>query len=358
MTTMLDCIIRTAPTVTKIIDSCLPSTDRLASYLGENVNSLDELVLVGSGSSYNSIVAALPFLEKVTGLQAHAYVPNNFAAKSVYNPNALYIFVSQSGTSTLVKNQVIRMNESGYLTVSVTDDAESPISKTAGVNVEMGVGGEEFGYRTVGFTSSVVILQMIALRIGLERKHITAEELDAYLKDGRKAAANHPAIVEKTLKWFSAHKEELKPLKSLMYYGGGVLYGMALEGALKLMETPKLYLSGGFEAEDGIHGPCYAFGKGDAIICLNDGERDVDYAEGMARFSKNELGLGFMFGPKVLDENDLQFDLASKDFRQVEFSPAVQVVAYQMAVINDVPVLDSAHRIPHVSGSYYQTHKG
>ncbi|MBQ4253000.1 MAG: sugar isomerase, partial [Erysipelotrichaceae bacterium] len=133
---------------------------------------------------------------------------------------------------------------------------------------------------------------------------------------------------------------------------------IAVEGALKLMETPKLYLAFGYEAEDGIHGPCYAFRKGDAIIFLNDGEEDYQYAESMVRFSKNELGAGFMFGPKPVDGNDLVIEPASKYFREIEFVPSVQVIAYEMAIINGVEVLDMSVRIPHVSTKYFQTHRG
>ena len=199
---------------------------------------------------------------------------------------------------------------------------------------------------------------MIALRIALEAGKISDEEFDRYIEDGRKAADHIPQVIEDGLAWFDRNKDDLKTLRSLMYYGGGELFGIAVEGALKLMETPKIYLSFGYEAEDGIHGPCYAFGKDDAIVFLNDGENDVDYASSMVRFSKQELGRGYMFGPLVQDDKDLKIVPASKHFRAVEFVPSVQIVAYEMAVLNGVDVLPMSIRIPHVSTKYFQTHNG
>lgn len=357
MVTMLDCIRRTPERGKIILDKAVENTDVLKQLVGD-FSEIKEIVLIGSGSSFNAIVTETGFIEKVTGIQTHAYLPNDFAKKAVYEPKGLYVFVSQSGTSTLVKEQIIKMNECGACTVAVTDDATSPIAVTAKVHVPLEAGNEEFGYRTVGFSTTLLTLKVIALRIALEKKLITEEQFKVCLDDGRKALAHHNQVVEDGLKWFERNAEILKPLRSLMYYGGGELHGIAIEGALKLMETPKVYLAQGFEAEDGIHGPCYAFRKGDAIIFLNDGTNDYEYAESMVRFSKNELGAGYMFGPKPVDENDLVIEPVSENFREVEFAPAVQLIAYEMAIINGIEVLDMSRRTPHVSTKYFQTHRG
>ena len=65
-----------------------------------------------------------------------------------------------------------------------------------------------------------------------------------------------------------------------------------------------------------------------------------------------------MFGPNPVDDRDLYIKPASRYFREFEFAPAVQIVAYEMAVVNDIPVLTIKERTPHVSSRYFQTHKG
>lgn len=357
MVTMLDCIKRSPERGKVILAKAIENTDVLKNSISD-FKRINEIILVGSGSSYNAIVTEVSFMEMASGIQVHSYYPNDFSKKSILNPDAIYVFVSQSGTSTLVKKQIISVNEKGYVTVAVTDYPESPIAKTARIHVPLEVGDEEFGFRTVGFNSTLLTLKIIALRIGLENGNLSKEQYNEYIKDGQLAIENHPKVVESALAWFEANKDALKPLRSVMYYGGGALRGIAMEGALKLMETPKIYLSQGFEAEDGIHGPCYAFNKGDAIIFLNDGDNDNEFADSMVRFSKNELGVGYMFGPNSVDDKDLCIKPASKYFREFEFTPAVQIVAYEMAIINDIPVLTIAERTPHVSSKYFQTHKG
>ena len=78
----------------------------------------------------------------------------------------------------------------------------------------------------------------------------------------------------------------------------------------------------------------------------------------MVRFSKNELGLGYYVGPEVQDEKDLKVVPASKHFRAFEFVPVTQIIAYEMALLNDVEVLPMSVRVPHVSTQYFETHKG
>ena len=357
MVTMLDCIRRSETVSRTILRNAKENTESLRKIIGD-FKAIEEIFLIGSGSSFNASNSAASFIEGVCDVQVFPLLPNQFVQKKVINRKALYIFVSQSGTSSLVRKQITKVRELGCLTIAVTDDENSPIATEADINISIQVGGEEYGFRTVGFSATLLTLQMIGLRIALEAGKISEAEYAAYIEDGLKASDNIPVVIEDALAWFENNKDDLKSLRSLMYYGGGELFGIAVEGALKLMETPKLYLSFGYEAEDGIHGPCYAFSKDDAIVFLNDGENDVEYASSMVRFSKQELGRGYMFGPLVQDERDLKIAPCSRYFRAAEFLPSVQVIAYQMAMIHNVEILPLTLRTPHVSTRYFQTHNG
>ncbi len=50
-----------------------------------------------------------------------------------YNPNALYVFTSHSGTSTLTCMAAEKITKLGYLTAAVTDGEDSPIAKMVDV---------------------------------------------------------------------------------------------------------------------------------------------------------------------------------------------------------------------------------
>ena len=358
MVTMLDCIRQTAQVADYLFDNSMEVTAAVEELLKDKIDAIDEIVMVGSGSSHNAIVTAIPFMEKVSNVQVHGFFPNTFLNKTVFNKNALYIFVSQSGTSKLVTDMIVKANENGLTTLAVTDDATSPIATEAKAHVALHVNNEPFGYRTVGFCATFLALQLVALRMGLMKGFLTKEDYDCYIADGKKAVKNHPSVVEKTLQWFEGKEDILKPTRTHIFYGSGDLYGIALEGALKLLEVAKQYMAIGYEQEDGLHGPCMGFIKGDVVIALSDGTRDRELAHSVVRFSKNELGQGYIFGVDPEDENDLEFEICSENFKCLEVAPAVEVLSYMMAIINDVPVEPTVRRTPHASARYFQTHSG
>ena len=356
--TMLDCIKRVSPLTKEIVKNADINTDNLIKYLGEDIEKINEIIICAAGSSNTAALTSFQFMEKVTGVQVHPYTANQFDKKAVYNPRALYLFVSQTGTSTLVKEMVMKMNNLGYRTCTITEAETTPVAKAGKVHVDMGCGYEEYWYRTIGYCTSVATLMVIGLRIGLERGHISTSEYQGYLAEAVAAAENHPVVVEKAVKWFEDHKEKLVSARSFLIYGAGPLYGVALEGALKCLETAKHTLAIGYEAEDGLHGPTLGFIPGDVVIALNDGVNDDWMSQGVVNFSKKELGQGYIFGANPIDEDDLAFEVKGESFRALEFAPAVEILAFLLAEAVGTEVLDAKHATPHVSEKYFETHRG
>ena len=356
MVTMLDCIKRSTIKLNEIVTNSDVNTDGMIKALKDDLGKIRKITVIGSGSSYNSGLTAQAFMEKVSGMEVQVYLPNEFRKKTVYNPESVYIFVSQTGTSTLVREEAIMASKLGLHTVSMTESPDTPIAKVTESHVEIGCGYEEFGYRTVGVCCSILTLCVIALRLGLEKGHLTTAQYQEYLRDAAMAADNQPVVIDKTLTWFENNKKDLLDCRALYYFGGGSLHGIAVEGALKLLETARLYCSAGYEAEDGLHGPNLAFSDRDVVVSLNEGREDDFYAKAAARFGKGELKAGYIVGCNTEDEKDLSFEYASENFTAIEAAPVVQIIAYMMAIENNVPVMDSEHRIPHCSDKYFKTH--
>ncbi len=357
MVTMLDCIKRSAPLGKRILENYKENTEQFVNAFEKQLKEITEISIIGAGSSNTAAVSAFQFMERVTRLPVSCYIPNQFDKKSVYNKNALYIFVSQTGTSTLVKEMVRKMNEEGALTLAVTENEDTPVAKEAKAHVNMGCGEEEYWYRTIGYCTSVVTLMMIAVRIALLRSNITEEEAEEIIADGQKAVLNHPEVVRAALEFYEKNQKQLLSARSFLIYGGGSLYGVALEGALKILETAKHFLAIGYEAEDGLHGPVLGFQKGDVVIGLNDGT-DEWMSYGVVEFAKKELGQGYLFGVHPQDEKDCCFANASRDFKALEYAPAVQTLAYCLAEGIGNHVEDAQHAKEHVSAKYFETHRG
>lgn len=64
-----------------------------AEYLADRLDDLNELVYVGSGSSYNSVMSVKGWIERITKLKVSVMTPNEYLYdRTVRNPNALTIF--------------------------------------------------------------------------------------------------------------------------------------------------------------------------------------------------------------------------------------------------------------------------
>ena len=113
MVTLLDCIYRVPSVIEGIVarreETFAPLLDAVKDRLGE----LNEIMFIGSGTSNTCSLTAYRFVEKASKLSTSTMIPNEFLAKTVYNPKALYVFVSQSGTSTLTQQSLKKVKALG-----------------------------------------------------------------------------------------------------------------------------------------------------------------------------------------------------------------------------------------------------
>jgi fructoselysine-6-P-deglycase FrlB-like protein len=139
----------------------------------------------------------------------------------------------------------------------------------------------------------------------------------------------------------------------LIFSGSGPLYGVGLEGAVKVWETPQI-ASVGYELEEGLHGPNFGYNERHCLISLNDGGIENDKAVNIGRFMKFEKKNGFIVGAGTVDGEDLPFTPMGGLFCCLEFASVVQVIAYRLAEEQGRDLF-----APHdnsVMGGYFRSH--
>lgn len=335
---MLDCIIREKQLLNKIITNRKENTKDLIDHYKSNINKYNEIIFIGSGSSNTSSIAAYQQVEKFSGISASVIMPNLFINKTKYNSNALYVFISQTGSSSLTQEAIKKMNSLGNTTVTISESKDTKCAKEAQYFVNMGCEKEEYGMRTIGYSTTVLTEMVIGLEIGLANGHLNTEEYNSYISQSLNAIDHHDYVISATQKWYQKAKSALLNTKHFIILGPKSLYGVALEGALKIIETARKYTAVGYELDDGLHGPNMGMKSTDTIIVLSDGASDMNLVWGIARYIKTEVGNAFIIGKGVLDDSDFDFSFVSKDFIAIEFAPIVQILAYNLAIDNQVEV--------------------
>ena len=354
MVTLLDCIER----IPSIIENILAKQDEayapLLDYVKDRQDKIDEIVFIGSGTSNTTAMTSQPFVEKAAGIRTKVVFPNDYAGEDcIYNPHALHVFTSQTGTSTVVCEVMKKLSAKGYLCVSMTDAPTTKLAEISPCHVCLNCGEEEYLMRTIGYTSSVLNHMIMAMKLGLARGHISREQYNIWQEEVKRVPDSHRVITEQTKVWFRKNKRQIMRSRCIVFTGAGTLYGVALEGAVKFWEMPQV-ISIGYELEEGLHGPNYGYEGNHCVVVLNDGGKESDKALALARYMKDVFHNGLVVGTKVVDDKDLMLDIKGGDFACLEFSAVPQVMAYFLAEDGG---RDLTVRDPHVvMKSYFDTH--
>ncbi len=354
MVTLLDCINRFPEKVEKILGDRDENLKSLFEMLGESVHTIERIILIGSGTSNTAAVTARGFIEKFSGIGTACILSNEFLNNTyVYDKDSLYVFVSQTGNSILTMEAVKKVKRLGYYNVGMTEKEDTELAGEASAHIDLGCGKEEYGMRTLGYCCTVLTLMVMGLEIGRKRGSVSKEEYEGCLNEIREIPGSHKAVSDQAMVWFDRHKEQLMNSRSFTLYGNKSLYGVALEGALKILELSKSKMAVGYEMDDGMHGPTMGFTYANCVIVFNDGGGEEDNRLQLARWAKEEKHNGFVAGEQGLDDGDFVFKCRTRHFKALEFAPFVQVLGYRLAVDNGVDLSDRAR---HKEFTYFKTH--
>ncbi len=288
--------------------------------------SFNEIVVIGSGTSLNAAKVTRYFAKSI-GIKVLSFYPNEFLNSYQYiNQDALYVFISQGGTTKLVYDCLTVIKEQHLSHIAITASLESPISKHADVSIEMGCEDEEFLYRTIGYSTSVLSMCLIEMGIA----NLSNEKENEILSDLSCAINNLKSIKTKALDWYKSNQFSLMKRTKCILSGSHYLHETANEADIKLMEMIPM-ITRSFELEELIHGPQNAFDDQTIFFILADRLYDEEKTKSIKSFIKNEIGFCTLVGDIQVDERDLFIEYRSTSFRMLEVITTFQVISYCMS---------------------------
>lgn len=348
---MLDCIKDTKTAIENITSHVKENTKACRAYITENIN---EIVFVGSGTSSTSAITARNFVEKTSLCKTSVVYPNDFIHNTyVFSPTALYVFTSQTGTSIVVRQALQLVKEKGYANIAISETADTPIAKDADCYLPMDCGIEEYPMRTTGYCASVAVQMLVGMEVGLKKGNLSLEAYDEYIQDLAQVALNLEELIDRSMNWMDQSKRKMLRSDLIVFTGADELYGVALEGAMKVWETPQI-ASVGYEIEEGIHGPNYGYNERHCVIVLNNGGREAKKCIALASYMKDCKHNGFMIGKEGIDEEDFVFTPSSRYFACIEYATVLQVLAYCLAKDQGRDLY--AHHDNSAMEAYFKTH--
>lgn len=326
---LLDCIVNIPAHLTKIVEKQVELELKIREYIHDK--NIEELVFIASGTSLNASKVTRYFAKEVCKFKVTCLYPNEFVNYYSYvNPNALYVLVSQGGSTKLVFDALNKVKEYRLKHCTITESLDSPIALASDLPIEMGSVNEPYMYRTLGYSTTVVTCWMLEMVLAKVLNKIDNKTLDDNICDLNKSIGNLDNIRLTTEQWYEDNKFSLLRRPKAIIAGAKSFYEVANEADIKLMEMVPMFTRS-FELEELIHGPQNAFDDDTLFFILSDERYDKEKAINIAKFIKNEIGFCALVGNNTIDDRDLNLTFVSNSFTAIEAITVFQVIAYYMA---------------------------
>jgi len=256
----------------------------------------ERIVLLGTGSSMNALLAGAEALEEATGATVLAKEPEAFLRlpPRALAGRTLVLAASQSGMSTASVEAVRLAHARGFPTLVITGDGKSKITETGADVLVMPIGEETIGPKTKGYTATVLSIFAVAARLGrrpLELSHLRAaleETVDTGL-----------AVAKALLGSFGVPDY-------ILVAGQAAHLGTALEAALKIAEISGVPTAG-FDTEEALHGHVYGTTKQSLVMAIAQSDSEAKVA---ANLGEALTALGPRLVICNLSGHATRFDLA------------------------------------------------
>lgn len=218
---------------------------------------LDELqgvTLVACGTSYYASMLGKYMIEQLAGIPVEVDLASEFRyRKPIVGPKRIVIAVSQSGETADTLAAVAEAKNQDARVLAICNVRESTIAR-ASDDVLYTQAGPEIGVAsTKAFVTQAVALYLIALKMGIVRDLLSKDEIRSRLHDLMRL----PRMVEGVLELDGEIQKVARryfKAQDFLYLGRGIMFPIALEGALKLKEISYIHAEG-YAAGEMKHGP-------------------------------------------------------------------------------------------------------
>lgn len=215
-----------------------------------------EWLVLGTGSSINAAQSAKYYIEKCANVRIDIQEPYNYCNYETINPHLdLVLGISQSGQSTSTIEALNKIkNQSQLPTIAVTSIPDSEITEYTTTTLDIGCGHERVGYVTLGFTSTVLTLMLLGLRLGVKKGYISPAQEQIEIQTFIQESYKIDQIIKKSEIFIQTHINDFKDAHRITGVAYGSIVGTIKEFETKFCETVRVPTSG-YDLEAYMHGP-------------------------------------------------------------------------------------------------------
>jgi glucosamine--fructose-6-phosphate aminotransferase (isomerizing) len=236
-------------------------------FTSEQLERLERIHLVACGTSWHSCLVAKFILERLTGLPTEVDYASEYRYREpLLGDDLLVVGVTQSGETADTLAAMELAKAGGSLLATVCNVRGSSSWRMA-ASCMLTQAGPEIGVAsTKAFTTQLVALVLLALALRSSRG--LADELDyELLADLQRLPLAVDEVLRTDRALYRRGTDILSEATDSLYLGRGILYPIALEGALKLKEISYLHAEG-YPAGEMKHGPIALVTDGFPVVAV------------------------------------------------------------------------------------------
>ncbi len=306
------------------------------SEAGKIFDAVKQVQIIACGTSYHAGMVARYWLESLAGIPCNVEVASEFRyRKPVIHDNTLVVTISQSGETADTLAALRNLKDKARYSLAICNVPESSLVRESKL-VLMTRAGPEIGVAsTKAFTTQLTGLMLLTLALG--RRHGLSDDTERKLIAGLNQL---PGLVEKVLEAndIESWAEDFEETVSALFLGRGLLYPIAMEGALKLKEISYIHAEA-YAAGELKHGPLALVDPHMPIIAVvpKDGLEEKLKSNLQEVLARN--GRVYLFADERLDMDDLgdsckliTVPSVDAELAPILFAVPMQLLSYYVAV--------------------------
>jgi len=233
----------------------------------EEISNIEKIFLIACGTSYHAGLTAKYMIENLCGIPVEVDLASEFRYRSPLVTNkTLLIVISQSGETADTRAALQEGIEKGAPCRAIVNVVGSTLARMSSGVIYTHAGPEIGVASTKAFTTQLVALYLLSLHLAQSLGRMPQESLARHIQELLEVPGKMDAVLagcDRIVEWAKQYMHA----KDFLYLARGILYPIALEGALKLKEISYIHAEG-YAAGEMKHGPIALIDENMPVVVL------------------------------------------------------------------------------------------
>ena len=322
------------------------STDKPTFNLLKNINftEVSRIIMVACGTAYYACYVAKYWIEKLAKIPVEIDIASEFRYREPPIEHAtVAIFVSQSGETADTLAALRYCSGRAEKIISIVNVSTSSIARESDEVLEIHAGPEIGVASTKAFTCQLAVLFLATLKAAKDRSKISSTDILTIVNNLK----NLPATLNQYLGNVNSLKDisyKLSTTSDVLFLGRGLMYPLALEGALKLKEISYIHAEG-YASGELKHGPIALIDDSVPVIILapydNLFEKSISNMQEVIARKANVIVISDNDGLRAAglkSETSIEIPKADPLLAPFVYALPIQLLAYFTAVFKGTDV--------------------